>query len=123
VNVVIVDDADDMRLLLRRVFERAEIAVVGEAVDGLDALRVIKELGPPPVRAVIVLDNMMPGLTGLEAAEQMLRNDPALRIVLFTAFLSDEVSQRAKEIGIRVAVSKSDLFNLAPIIVEVASAD
>jgi len=112
-----------MRLLLRRVFERAEIAVVGEAVDGLDALRVINELGPPPVRAVIVLDNMMPGLTGLEAAEQMLRNDPALRIVLFTAFLSDEVSQRAKEIGIRVAVSKSDLFNLAPIIVEVASAD
>jgi CheY-like chemotaxis protein len=123
VNAVIVDDADDMRLLLRRVFESAEIAVVGEAVDGRDALRVVGELGPPPVRAVVVLDNMMPGLTGLEAAEQMLRDDPALRIVLFTAFLSDEVSQRAKEIGIRAAVSKSDLFSLAPIIVEVAGAD
>ncbi|HVV37548.1 MAG TPA: response regulator transcription factor [Acidimicrobiales bacterium] len=122
VSALIVDDAEDMRLLLRRVLERADITIVGEAVDGLDALRAVAELGPPPVPTVIVLDNMMPNLNGLEAAEQLLRDDPTLRIVLFTAYLSDEVSQRAAELGIRAAVSKSDLFNLAPLILDVAGA-
>ncbi len=121
-SALIVDDAEDMRLLLRRVLERADITIVGEAVDGLDALRAVAELGPPPVPTVIVLDNMMPNLNGLEAAEQLLRDDPTLRIVLFTAYLSDEVSQRAAELGIRAAVSKSDLFNLAPLILDVAGA-
>jgi CheY-like chemotaxis protein len=121
VTALVVDDAEDMRLLLRRVLERADIHVVGEAVDGPDALRVVAELGPPPVDTVIVLDNMMPGLTGLEVAEQLLRDDPGLRIVLFTAFLSDEVATKAKAIGICESVSKSELFDLPPMIRNVAN--
>jgi CheY-like chemotaxis protein len=122
VTALIVDDADDMRLLLRRVLERADIAVVGEAVDGVDALRAVAELGAAPVGTVIILDNMMPGLSGLEVAEQILQDDPTLRIVLFTAFLSDEVAARADEIGIRACVSKTDVLRLAPLVAEIAGA-
>lgn len=121
-TALIVDDAEDMRLLLRRVLERADIKVVGEAVDGTDALRAIAELGPSPVDTVIVLDNMMPGLSGLEVAEQVLRDDPGLRIVLFTAYLSDEVAARARALGIKASVSKSDLFDLPTLLLEAVRA-
>jgi NarL family two-component system response regulator LiaR len=120
ITAVIVDDAEDMRLLLRRVLERADIAIVGEAVDGRDALRVVTELGPPPLDAVIVLDNMMPELTGLEAAELMLKDDPDLKIVIFTAFLSDEVAAHAQQLGVRACVSKTDLFDLPPLLIDLA---
>jgi CheY-like chemotaxis protein len=120
ITSLIVDDADDMRLLLRRVLERGGIGVIGEAVDGPDALRAVAELGPPPVDTVIILDNMMPGLTGLEVAERLLLDDPQLRIVLFTAYLSDEVATRAREIGVRASVSKTDLFDLPALLADVA---
>ena len=75
-TVLVADDEPDMRELARVFLEMDGFEVVGEAVDGAQALARFVELDPPPVPSVVLLDNRMPVLTGLEAAEQILSTHP-----------------------------------------------
>ena len=115
-TILVVDDAPDMRFLAKSVLERAGIEVVGEAVDGHEALERYRALEPPPVPTVILLDNMMPGLTGMEAARQILAEEPTQLIVLFSAFLSDEIQAEAAQLGIAACVSKNQFSELPEIL-------
>ena len=116
VTVLVVDDEADIRQLVRAVLEGAGLRVVDEAVDGLEALDTLEMLNAPPVPTVIVLDNRMPGLTGLEVAEQVLQRIPGQRIVLFSAFLNDDITARARELGISACAAKSDVGRLPELI-------
>jgi len=98
------------------VLEGSGIAVAGEAADGNEALRKLDELDPPPIPTVVLLDNQMPGPTGLEVAAQMLAQRPNQLIVLFSAYLSPEIEEHAERLGIACCVSKGDAINLAQII-------
>jgi CheY-like chemotaxis protein len=118
VTVLVVDDAPDMRFLARAVLESAGLTVVSEAADGPEALERVRALDPPPVPTVILLDNMMPGLTGLEVAERVLADTPEQLIVLFSAYLSDEVKAQADRLGVTACVSKVDVSKLGDIIRE-----
>lgn len=122
VTILVVDDDADMRYLARMVLEGAGIAVAGEAADGTEALRKLDELDPPPVPTVVLLDNQMPGPTGLEVAAQMLADRPNQLIILFSAYLSDDIVQRAEELGIACCVSKGDAINLGVIIRDLVAA-
>jgi CheY-like chemotaxis protein len=118
-TILVVDDDPDMRFLARSVLEVSGIEVAGEAADGQEALDKLAELDPPPVPTVVLLDNQMPGLTGLEVAEQILRDRPDQLIVLFSAYLDDEIIRRATEIGVASCVSKGDAMDLPTILTEV----
>jgi CheY-like chemotaxis protein len=115
-SVFVVDDEPDMRLLARVFLERGGFNVVDEAADGTQALERFQELNPPPIPTVVLLDNRMPGPTGLEVAEQMLSQHPGQVIVLFSAHLDPAVKQRAREIGIAACVSKTESSKLPEII-------
>jgi CheY-like chemotaxis protein len=121
VTILVVDDDADMRYLARMVLEGSGIAVAAEAADGTEALRKLDELDPPPVPTVVLLDNQMPGPTGLEVAAQMLAERPDQLIVLFSAYLSDEIIADAEALGIARCVSKGDAINLAEIIRELVA--
>ena len=123
-TMLIVDDELDMRMLVRVVIEMANhgLSIVGEAADGDEAIRVWRELDGPPVPDVVILDNRMPGLTGIEVAEQILAERPAQLIVLYSAFLDDEVRAQAREVGITTCVSKEDLERLPGVIQELTAA-
>lgn len=113
-TVLVVDDDDDMRALVTMKLELAgDIEVVAQAVDGLEAIEEFKRLGAPPVPRVVVLDNRMPGMTGLDVAEQLKRRVPGQHIILFTAFVDDVVLAGARAIGVTEVVSKSDI-NVLP---------
>ena len=84
-----VDDEPEMRMLARVFLERGGFNVIDEAEDGSQALERFQELNPPPIPSVVLLDNRMPGLTGLEVAEQMLSQHPDQVIVLFSAHLDE----------------------------------
>src|SRR5205823_4596379 len=68
IETLIVDDHEDIRLLLRMVLgAESDITVTGEAADGLEALDAYVDLQP----AVIVLDEMMPGMRGLDVVRTL----------------------------------------------------
>src|SRR2546428_6431644 len=80
-RVLVADDHASVREAVKAVlgFED-DIEIVGEAEDGPGALRLAHELLPD----AIVLDNWMPGLTGLDVARRLTRDLPNVSIVLLT---------------------------------------
>ena len=116
-SVLIVDDEEDMRVLLRAILgARDGISVVGEAADGSQALSRLDELDPN----VIVLDQMMPGMTGLETARLILLRRPTQAIVLFSAFLNEELRAEAASIGVAACLTKDQVGRIAEAIRSVA---
>jgi YesN/AraC family two-component response regulator len=106
-GVLIVDDEEDMRALLRSTIEIANegLRVAGEAVDGEDAVAQWREKRPQ----IIVLDQRMPGATGLEVAERILAEHPEQTIILFSAYLDPDILDKAAELGIRACMSKREI--------------
>lgn len=118
-TVLVVDDDEDMRALVRLRLEMAGgIDVVAEAIDGPDALKVFRRLDAPPVPGVVVLDNRMPGMTGLDVARELLRQVPDQRIILFTAYADDDVITQADEIGVSHVVSKDRVADLVALLLD-----
>jgi AmiR/NasT family two-component response regulator len=95
VRVLICEDETIIRLDLRAICERAGLEVVGEARDGVEALRLAADLEPD----VVVMDVQMPKLDGIEAARQLLAERP-VPIVVVTAFPQEELVRRAVEAGV-----------------------
>jgi CheY-like chemotaxis protein len=115
-SVFVVDDEPEMRMLARVFLERGGFKVVDEAEDGPQALERFLDLNPPPIPSVVLLDNRMPGLTGLEVAEQMLARHPSQVIVLFSAHLDSAVKEKALSIGIAACASKTEASRLPDLI-------
>ena len=120
-TVLLVDDERDIRELARLIMEMGGL-VVDEAVDGTQAIQRFIELDPPPKPAVVVLDNRMPGLTGVEVARRMLDIHPEQVILLFSAFLDPATEDAARAIGVTECVSKTDVRRLPDIIRRLAPA-
>lgn len=81
-SVLIADDEEAMRSVLRHVIERAEgFTLVGEAADGEETMRLFEELKPH----VVLLDVEMPKLDGVECARQIQDMNPSTVILFVTA--------------------------------------
>ena len=120
VTVLVADDEPDLLILTSATLEKAGFDVVEQVVDGNEALAAVTRLDPPPVPTVVVLDYMMPGLSGLDVAERILAAHPDQRIVLFSAYLDEDVRRRAADIGVSACVSKSKLRELPSIVSSLA---
>jgi two-component system, NarL family, response regulator LiaR len=87
IRVLIADDHAIVRIGLRALIATEPgMEVVGEAVDGLDAVRKARSLRPD----VIVLDLVMPHKDGIEATMEITREDPSARILVLTSFAEDD---------------------------------
>ena len=113
-RVLIVDDEEDMRALVRATIEIANdgLMVAGEAADGDTAVNIVREERPE----VVVLDQRMPGASGLDTARRILSEHPDQTIVLFSSYLDPDVTRRAERLGVRVCLAKDDIRQLPDII-------
>src|SRR4051812_2243256 len=109
-RALIVDDDSDMRFLVRMTIEVANhgLSVAGEADSGAAAIEAVGHDRPE----VIVLDNRMPGMTGLETARRILADDPSQRIILFSAYLDSDTISEAEAMGVRACLDKTDVERL-----------
>lgn len=118
-GVLIVDDEPDIRLVLRLSMRASQVLeVVGEAASGPEAVDMFAHLRP----RIVLLDQMMPGMTGIETASHLLERWPEQTIVLCSAYLDRELRDRAEEVGIRATVSKEDLRVIPDVLESLARA-
>ncbi|GAA4516944.1 response regulator transcription factor [Actinoallomurus oryzae] len=95
-RLVIVDDDPMVRTGLRLILGgEPDLAIVGEAGDGREALRVIDELGPD----VVLMDIRMPVQDGLVTTERLLARPDPPRILVLTTFDADDMVLRALRLG------------------------
>jgi PAS domain S-box-containing protein len=95
-RVLIVDDAEDIRTLLRlRLGRQENIDVVGEAVDGVDAVDQARELQPH----LVLLDMAMPRMDGLQALPLIRQAVPDVRVIVLSGFNQGTLEQEALAAG------------------------
>ena len=107
-RVVIAEDEALIRLDLKEMLEEEGYAVVGEAADGLSAVKLAEEHHPD----LVILDVKMPVLDGISAAERIAGNRTA-PVLILTAFSQRELVERARDAGAMAYLvkpfTKSDL--------------
>ncbi len=100
--VLIVDDADFMRDILREIVQDLGWTVAAEAADGTQAIALYRQQKPD----LVLLDITMPGMDGNEALQAILEHDPAARVVMITALGQKEQVLAAIKLGARDFVIK-----------------
>ncbi|MEV0446958.1 response regulator transcription factor [Streptomyces sp. NPDC050600] len=87
VRVVLADDQPLVRTALQMVItDASDLAVVGEAGDGAEAVRLVEETGAD----VVVMDLRMPGMDGIEATRLLTSGGGTARVVVLTTFDDDD---------------------------------
>jgi len=96
ISVLLVDDHSLVRRGFRRMLEdEADIAVLGEASDGLEAVKLALELRPD----VVVMDCALPGMSGLEATRRILEGRPQSRVLMLSMHPEETLVRQALEAG------------------------
>jgi DNA-binding NarL/FixJ family response regulator len=104
ISVLLVDDHSLVRRGFRKILEdEADIAVVGEAKDGEEAVRLASELKPQ----VIVMDCAMPGMNGLQATRQILEKNPQTLVLMLSMHPEDTLVRQALGAGARGYILKN----------------
>ena len=102
-TILIVDDHRPFRESARRLLESEGYEVVGEAENGVTALRLAKELGPD----LVLLDVQLPDFDGFEVAERLRQLEPAPDVILISS--RDEWGTLVAASAARAFVLKDEL--------------
>ena len=104
ISVLLVDDHGLVRRGFRSILEdEHDIEVVGEAGDGLEAIKLAAELQP----SVIVMDCAMPAMNGLEATRQILAKNPNSLVLMLSMHPEETLVRQALDAGARGYVLKN----------------
>ena len=107
-RILIADDHEVIRRGLRGLVEsQEEWSVCGEAIEGNEAISKTRELRPD----LLILDVGMPGVSGIEAATQILKDDPNMKILFFTMYDSPQMMRELSRVGAWGYVAKARAGN------------
>jgi two-component system chemotaxis response regulator CheY len=101
-RVLIVDDARIMRNILRALVQKIGLKVVGEAVNGSEAIRLYEELHPD----LVTMDITMPVVDGLAATKTIMTSHPDANIIMVTSVGQEAVMKEAILLGARDFIVK-----------------
>lgn len=101
-RVLIVDDASFIREILKNLAMKQGWIIVGEAVDGQEAVDMAVEWNPD----IILMDIVMPRFNGIEAAKKINRENPGISIIGLSTMDNEEVMAQAIESGFVSYITK-----------------
>ncbi|GLQ33653.1 response regulator transcription factor [Litoribrevibacter albus] len=111
-TVLVVDDSDISRLMLKAMIEAiCGSLVVHEARDGDEAIKMVEKFKPD----LITLDEEMPNKNGLDTVPELQKINPGGRIVLITAHKEENVKAKVKELAIEYVakpITEAKVINL-----------
>ena len=96
ISILLADDHTLVRAGIRALIEQLPtVKVVGEAKDGREALRLVKEHKPD----LVLMDVAMPGLNGLEATARVSKEFPDVRVIILSMYANEEYVREAINAG------------------------
>ncbi|AXI09195.1 two-component system response regulator [Oceanobacillus zhaokaii] len=101
-KILIADDAKFMRLTLQAMLSKNTHEIIGEAVNGEEAIKLFKELRPE----LITMDITMPVVNGIDAIKEIMRLDPDANIIVCSAMGQQKVVVEAIEAGAKDFIVK-----------------
>jgi len=103
-SIVIADDHPIIRKAVKRfLLKTASFEVVGEADNGLNLIKIAKQIRPD----VAILDLEMPTLNGYETIKKLRKSSPEIKTIAFSGFLTRANQKRAIEAGADATLSKT----------------
>ncbi|MBQ1680719.1 MAG: response regulator transcription factor [Agathobacter sp.] len=110
-NLIVCDDDQLVALSLKTILEAdSELSVVASGNDGKDAVALYEKYHPD----VVLMDIQMKEMSGLCAAEEILKKDTDAKILLLTTFSDDEYIMKALELGVKGYILKQDFNGIVP---------
>ena len=101
-TIMVVDDSPFASKQIKDIVEDNGYEVIGYAKDGEEAIELYKELKPD----IVILDIIMPGLNGLETAETLKKQDPAVKILMLSSLCDAGTMEEVKSIGVKHLIPK-----------------
>jgi CheY-like chemotaxis protein len=102
IRVMVVDDTDHVRRMLTSMLSLDGFEVVGNAAGGTQAIENVEQADPD----VVVIDYKMPGMDGLDTARGIRAARPDQVMILYTAYIDDQLEKQAADAGISLCVGK-----------------
>lgn len=102
VRLMVVEDTEHVRKMLLDILELHGFEIAGEAESGKQAIERVRSHDPD----VVIVDYMMPEMDGLEVARRIRKQRPDQQMILYSAYVDDELERGAQEAGIAVCVPK-----------------
>ncbi len=94
-RLMIVDDSMIIRRRISRAVQDFGLDVVGTAVDGTEAVEIVRQARPQ----LVTMDLTMPEMDGIECIEEILKIDPSLKILVVSALADKATAIKAMKMG------------------------
>jgi two-component system chemotaxis response regulator CheY len=102
-KIMVVDDAPFIREIVKQILASEDgYVLVGEASNGLEAVERASELKPD----IILMDIVMPEMSGIKATEEILKFDSKVKIIAFTTMDNSSLQKQAMQAGCRGFLKK-----------------
>jgi two-component system chemotaxis response regulator CheY len=115
-KILVVDDAQFMRMMLKNILAGAGYEIVGEGENGVQAIEKYKDLKPD----LVVMDMIMPEMGGIDAVREIVKLDPGARVLMCSAMGQQALVVEAIQVGARDFIVKP--FQPAGVLEAVAKA-
>jgi CheY-like chemotaxis protein len=102
IRVLIVDDTDHVREMLAHMLALDGFDVVGAAAGGAEAIGLLDESRPD----IVIMDMKMPIMDGITATGIIREQHATMPVILYTAYLDENISDRAREAGVTACIGK-----------------
>ena len=106
-DILIADDSDAIRLVLKDILSIGEHDVVAEAIDGEEAVTLYQKHNPQ----ILLLDLAMPKKDGFTVVKEIIEYDPKAKIILITASDDQKIINQCLDNGATTYISKPFDFN------------